>query len=203
MSIGNFEPAGERASGQAAPAAALGDRVTKGQLLAVIWSKEVGEKKSDLVNALSKLVSWTRPSSRSLKRSARRSSPASRCARPSATRSKTSSKSIGVERTLRSWRLTEAEINVVRAEAEKIHRGDVASDMEVDRSWAEVEVRCPFDGIVLEKNIVAGDIVDTSLDLFKIADLSVLARDGQRLRRGPAGPRQSLQARGSAAGRSF
>ncbi len=33
----------------------LGDHVLKGQLLAVIWSKDVGEKKSDLVNALSQL----------------------------------------------------------------------------------------------------------------------------------------------------
>ena len=60
-----------------------------------------------------------------------------------------------------------------------------------------MEVRCPFDGMVLEKNIVAGDIVDTNLDLFKIADLSVLgvmanvyeedlpALDGLRAR-GPA-----------------
>ena len=31
----------------------LGDRVEQGQVLAVIWSKDVGEKKSDLVNAIS------------------------------------------------------------------------------------------------------------------------------------------------------
>ena len=33
----------------------FGDTVEKNQLLAVIWCKEVGEKKSDLVDALSKL----------------------------------------------------------------------------------------------------------------------------------------------------
>src|SRR4051812_31181479 len=32
----------------------VGDRVAKDELLAVVWSKEIGEKKSDLVDALSK-----------------------------------------------------------------------------------------------------------------------------------------------------
>ncbi len=62
----------------------------------------------------------------------------------------------------------------MRAEAEHIHHGQRASDIEVDKSWAEVEVRTPFEGVILEKNIVAGDIVDTTLDLFKVADLSLL-----------------------------
>src|SRR5262249_20578735 len=33
----------------------IGDTVSENQVLAVIWSKEMGEKKSDLVDALSKL----------------------------------------------------------------------------------------------------------------------------------------------------
>src|SRR2546421_442752 len=33
----------------------VGDRVRKGQLLAVVWSKDLGEKKSELIDALSKL----------------------------------------------------------------------------------------------------------------------------------------------------
>src|SRR5262249_43168765 len=32
-----------------------GDRVKKGQVLAVVWSKEIGEKKSELVDALSRV----------------------------------------------------------------------------------------------------------------------------------------------------
>jgi len=39
---------------------------------------------------------------------------------------------------------------VVRAEGEKIHRGDLVADINVDKSRA-VEVRCPFDGTVIEK----------------------------------------------------
>jgi len=151
----------------------LGDRVEKGQLLAVIWSKDVGEKKSDLVNARSQLF-LDRAQLQSLKalgndvvgkqkvREAERQVEADII------------EVDRVERTLRSWRLTEEEIKSVRAEADNIHRGDLNSDIEVDKRWAEIEVRSPFDGVVLEKNIVAGDIVGTDLDLFKIADLSVL-----------------------------
>jgi len=151
----------------------LGDRVTRNQLLAVIWSKDVGEKKSDLVNALSKL--YLDDAQLKSLRSLGRDVIAERQVREAEReREATIIEVDRLERTLRSWRLTEAEINVVRAEAENIHRGNVVSDVEVDKSWAEIEVRSPIDGIVLEKNIVAGDIVDTSLDLFKIADLSVL-----------------------------
>jgi len=35
-------------------------------------------------------------------------------------------------------------------------------------------VKAPLDGVILEKNIAVGDIVDTSLDLFKVADLTSL-----------------------------
>ena len=43
-------PAGETSERDLRP----GDRVAKGQLLAVVWNKELGEKKSDLADALSK-----------------------------------------------------------------------------------------------------------------------------------------------------
>jgi membrane fusion protein, heavy metal efflux system len=152
----------------------VGDLVTKGQLLAVIWSKEVGEKKSDLVNALSS--KFLHEAQLSKLKGLESQVIAGKQVREAERDLEQDIIEVDrLERTLRSWRLTETEINVVRAEAEKIHKGDLNSDMEVDRSWAEVEVRCPFDGTVLEKNVVAGDIVDTSLDLFRIVDLSVLA----------------------------
>ena len=172
VSIGTFEPGGG-AKGEPRPLR-VGDHVSRGQLLAVIWSKEVGEKKSDLVNALSSRFLHEAQLSK-LKGLESQVIAGKQMREAERDLEQDIIEVDRLERTLRSWRLTETEINVVRAEAEKIHRGDIASDMEVDRSWAEVEVRCPFDGTVLEKNIVAGDIVDTTLDLFKIADLSVLA----------------------------
>src|SRR5262249_40050398 len=41
-------------------------------------------------------------------------------------------------------------------------------------AWARVEVRSPQDGVILEKNVAQGDLVDTVTDLFKVADLSRL-----------------------------
>jgi cobalt-zinc-cadmium efflux system membrane fusion protein len=38
-----------------------------------------------------------------------------------------------------------------------------------------VEIRAPFDGVIMERNATLGDIVDTNDDLFKIADLNRLA----------------------------
>jgi cobalt-zinc-cadmium efflux system membrane fusion protein len=172
VSIGSVQPGHGPGSEESRPLR-LGDHVTKGQLLAVVWSKDVGEKKSDLVNALSKFY-LDEAQLKSLKQLGKQVIAERQVREAEREREADIIEVDRVERTLRSWRLTEAEINVVRAEAEKIHKGDVIADMAVDKSWAEVEVRSPFEGVVLEKNIVAGDIVDTSLDLFKIADLSVL-----------------------------
>ncbi len=172
VSIGDCRPEDAGSIGEPRPLR-LGDRVRKGQVLAVIWSKDVGEKKSDLVNALSKLF-LDEAQLKNL-RALPRDAVAGRQVREAEREREADIIEVDrVERTLRSWRLTEAEINVVRAEAEKIHRGDTTSDMDVDVKWAEVEVRSPIDGVVLEKNAVAGDIVDNSLDLFRIADMSVL-----------------------------
>src|SRR5206468_1261588 len=44
-----------------------------------------------------------------------------------------------------------------------------------DPAWARVEVRAPIDGVILEKNVNFGDVVDTTADLFKVADRSRLA----------------------------
>ena len=45
----------------------------------------------------------------------------------------------------------------------------------IQEQWARVEIVSPQDGVILEKkNIALGDIVDTNADLFKIADLSEL-----------------------------
>jgi membrane fusion protein, heavy metal efflux system len=81
-----------------------------------------------------------------------------------------------IERTLRSWRLTESEIAKIRADAEKkTDRGQTDHNATLDTTWGEVDVRAPFDGTILERNATAGDTIDTDLDLFKIADLSRLA----------------------------
>jgi cobalt-zinc-cadmium efflux system membrane fusion protein len=152
-----------------------GDQVEPGQLLAVVWSKDLGEKKSELVDALSQLrldeESLTKledlyrsgNTSEAAVRQMRRNVEAGRIAVAKA------------ERTLRSWRLTEDEIQAVKDEAARLRAPGAQRDLKREQDWAKVEVRARFGGKVVEKNVALGDIVDTSTDLFKVADLSRLA----------------------------
>jgi cobalt-zinc-cadmium efflux system membrane fusion protein len=157
----------------------FGDEVGEGHLLAVIWSKDLGEKKSEFVDNLSQL----RLDEEILERQRKAADVI-----PERTRLETerrvASDRIAVaraERTLRSWRLSEGEIKALRAEADRLYRrqsesGKVPdvpdpSQEERERKWAQVEVRAPFGGTILERNIAVGDIVDPGTDLFKIADL--------------------------------
>jgi cobalt-zinc-cadmium efflux system membrane fusion protein len=150
------------------------DKVKKGDLLAVVWSKDLGEKKSELVDALSKLkadeetlkqlqslVDDGASSSRSL-REAQRNVDGDRILVDRA------------ERTLLSWRLTEAEIAAINDEANQIGKTTQKDKAKRLHDWARVEVRAPQDGVILDKTVSVGDIVDTNQDLFKIGDLSSL-----------------------------
>jgi cobalt-zinc-cadmium efflux system membrane fusion protein len=153
----------------------FGDRVAKDQLLAVVWSKDLGEKKSELVDSLSQLrldqetlarleeLGKSGATSEANIRQARRNYEADLTAVARA------------ERTLRVWRLPEAEIDAVKDEAERIRQRKGQRDKDKERDWARVEVRAPLAGVIVEKNLNIGDIVDTSQDLFRIADVSRLA----------------------------
>ena len=57
-----------------------------------------------------------------------------------------------------------------RAEAEKPDRK--VGDRQDYEHWARVEIRSPQDGTVMERNIALRDLVDTSTDLFKIAEVT-------------------------------
>jgi membrane fusion protein, heavy metal efflux system len=145
------------------------DKVSKNQVLAIVWSKEIGEKKSELVDAISKMDNDQKllrqyenaplvVSERTI-HEARRNYEADLIAVAKA------------ERTLRSWRLTEGVIQQVHQEAKRVEQRQT-SDPQADRTWAEIEVRSPIDGLILEKNFNVGDIVDPTQDMFKVADLS-------------------------------
>ncbi len=162
----------------------VGDRVEAGQLLAVIWSPKIGETKSDLVDALSrlKLHEVVFANRKQLEGSG---------ALPlriieEAQRSYESDL-IEVERlrrTLHSWRLNERHLSEVEVEAQRIHqeanRGPLSdssarqSTSEMSRTWAEMDIVSPLAGVILEKNIAIGDMVNSDQDLYKIADLSRL-----------------------------
>lgn len=147
----------------------FGDFVRKKQLLAVIWSKDLGEKKSELVDAVSKLdadrkqlerFEATEPGVVSGQKilEAERTVHADSIVRDR------------IVRTLISWRLTEDEIAAIEKQAATVRRQRSLADE--DKSWARVEVRAACDGTIVEKNVAVGDYVTNDLPLFTIADLS-------------------------------
>jgi cobalt-zinc-cadmium efflux system membrane fusion protein len=153
----------------------VGNRVKKGQILAVVWSKDLGVAKSDLVDSLSQLKLDEETLSRleGLYRSGDTSEAVVRQARRNYSASVNAVNR--AERALRTWRLPEAEIKAIKDEAQKIITRKVKRDPARERDWARVEVPAPFDGIIVEKNVNLGNIVDTTFDLYKVADLSYLA----------------------------
>jgi cobalt-zinc-cadmium efflux system membrane fusion protein len=187
--LSDHDPSWTAAGGKEDRPLGVGDRVKAGKLLVEIWSKDLGEKKSELVDNLSQL--WLDEDildrqqrapipERSLLESERRVE-ADRIAVARA------------ERTLRSWRLGDAEIKKLYDEAKRIR--DEAKrareqgrprdpDQERQRSeehkqqyekWARVEITAPFDGTIVEKNLTVGDLVDATIanpPLFQIADFS-------------------------------
>jgi membrane fusion protein, heavy metal efflux system len=149
-----------------------GDKVEQGQLLAVVWSKELGEKKSELVDALSQ-EHLDRETLKHLEKLAQEGAIAE--VRLREARRSLQSSVIAVakaERTLDAWRLTKAEIAAIRDEAERLIRAEAR--IPFDPSWARVEIRAPMAGTVLEKNLNIGDIIDPATNLYKIVDLTRL-----------------------------
>ncbi len=150
------------------------DQVTKGQKLAQIWSKDLGEKKSELVDAMVHL----RIDQLNLKYQEdllRKGATTEKAVREGQRNVQVREIAVAkAERTLRSWSLTDEEIQNVKAEAERIETAGVW-DMEQDEKWASVEVVSPIGGTIVEKNVVEGDLVNADSDLFKVADLSVLS----------------------------
>jgi cobalt-zinc-cadmium efflux system membrane fusion protein len=150
----------------------FGDRVQKDQLLAVLWSKDLGEKKSELVGA----IAQQRLHEETLKRLEKYAeSVPERTIREA--QIAVEADIIAVERarrTLRSWMLTPLEIQAIEQEADRIWERKGKRVPQEEKEWARVEVRAPFDGTILERNVAPRDIVDTTADLFKLADLSLL-----------------------------
>jgi cobalt-zinc-cadmium efflux system membrane fusion protein len=154
----------------------FGDRVKGGQLLAVVWCKDLGEKKSEMLNAIS-LLTLDQETLERLNDLYKKGAIPERSVREQ--EQKVESDMINVrkaQQTLETWRLAKEDIEEIRAEAARIHKqqGDNSGGDDAREKWARVEVKAAQDGTVVEKNVAVGDVVDTTLDLFKIADLTRL-----------------------------
>jgi len=150
----------------------VGDRVTKGQILAVVSSTTLGEKKSEMLDALSKLkrdqdvlASYKDPTQSGI--------VPTRTVRDAEREVESDRVAVGkAELTLRSWRLTDEEIEAIRTEAAELakpnpKRTDPAA-------WPRSVVTAPRDGTIIELNANV-TMVETTTPLVVIADLSRLA----------------------------
>lgn len=165
----------------------FGDSVKKNQLLAVVWSKELGEKKSELVDSLSR-ERMDRETLQRLRELSQNGSVPERSLREAERNLEADRIAVErVENTLRSWSLKDPDISEIHAIAKALTQQRAQTSTAEDANakellkkwterWAMVEVRAPsdFDGVILEMNLTVGDVVDTTLDLFKIANLSKL-----------------------------
>ena len=152
-----------------------GDPVRKGDLLAVLYSVDLGNKKNDLFDALSQL----RLDEEVLKRAedykfavpevfllnARRNVQADINAVSRA------------ENTLKTWAIPEEEIQAVRDEVKNYASDQDRRTKEQERlkQWARVELKAPDDGFVIEQNVALHEtIVDNTTNLFQIAKVDAL-----------------------------
>jgi RNA polymerase sigma factor (sigma-70 family) len=152
----------------------VGDAVKKGDLLAVIWSKVLGEKAGELLDALVQLQSDQKSLEKMEKLNEQGGVPQATVRQWQRTVESDRNAVNRAERTLRVWRVTDNEIKAIRDEAKRVEKSGGKRDPEQEKNLARVEIRAPLTGTLLEQNVVVGEIVDTSAELFKIGDLSRL-----------------------------
>ena len=98
----------------------VGDAVRKDQLLAVVWSKDLGEKKSELIDGLAKLK-YDRKFYDEMKALFDKGAKPEQAVRDAALAIQGDLNAVAkAERTLRTWRLSDIEIAAVRKEAERL-----------------------------------------------------------------------------------
>ena len=140
----------------------VGDTVFAGQILAVVWSKDLGDKKAALVDAT---IDYRRDSDRlkDLEKlyydgliSAATFYEAQRTVK------KDSAARNAAECTLRMWKLEPKEIEAIKREGETID--EEKRNPEVEKEWARVERRRPrTPASSSKKNTHLGDWVDLPL----------------------------------------
>ena len=150
----------------------VGDKVAKGQTLAVVSSTLLGEKKSELLDALSKLRR-DQDILASLKDPAISFASTPRSIRDAERDVESDRVAVGrAELALRSWQISGLEIEAIRTEAAELAKpGSKPSD---PAAWPRSVVSSPRDGVIIELNTNA-TIVDTMTPMVLVADLSHLA----------------------------
>ncbi len=154
----------------------VGDLVKEGDVLAVVWSQALGDKKGNFIDALIDLKRDTAYYKDVKKLYDEQGAVAkSTVFDAERIRDKDISAVNSAERALRTWKLTDEEIESLRKEADTI--AATKRDPAKEKEWARVEVKAWKGGIIVEKNTHLGDWVDPSYantPMYRIADLSKL-----------------------------
>jgi cobalt-zinc-cadmium efflux system membrane fusion protein len=153
-----------------------GDWVNKGDLLAVLYSTDLGQKKNDLIDALVALKLNEEVLKRTIDANLKGAQPdiAVTAARI-AVEGNYSSMGRAVN-TMRTWNIAEEDIQAARDEAAKISDRQGKRDPEKEKLWPRAELRAPGDGVIVERNVGApGETwVDNTQNLFQIAKVDRL-----------------------------
>lgn len=161
----------------------VGDWVKDGTLLAEVWSKDLGEKKAELVDTL---VSLDRDQTylKTIQQLVRDNVlPPLSAFQQQTVISQELNTLDKIRRTLDTWKVSPAEIQEIEDEAQRIINVKGKKETEKERetrkqklkSWARVDVRAHISGVIVERNIRAGNIIDPTIDLFKVANLTQMA----------------------------
>jgi cobalt-zinc-cadmium efflux system membrane fusion protein len=158
-----------------------GDRFKQGELLAVVWSKDLGTTKAALVDAVCALRLSKNQLDRYEKLYRDGAIPLAVYKAQERQVQGDSGAVLTAKRTLKMWRLTDAEIQEVEDEANKIIDLKLVRNADYEKKWANVYVTVPkvssdpnFEVTLVEKNCNLHQMVDPTTIMFKLADLSRL-----------------------------
>jgi cobalt-zinc-cadmium efflux system membrane fusion protein len=158
------KPGGEEGNRPLRP----GDKVRKGQLLAVFSSADVSRKKNELLDALVQL----RLDETILERMEKAKDAVPEVAILNARRSVQADRNAvnRAQNTLKTWGISQEDIDAVSKEADEVARRKGKSDPATEKQWGRVELRAPQDGTIVERNVALHEIVaDNTTNLFQIA----------------------------------
>jgi cobalt-zinc-cadmium efflux system membrane fusion protein len=150
-----------------------GDHVAKGDLLAVFYSVDVGNKKNDLIDAIYQL----KLDQEILKAAQAKEEVVPHVFIWNALRNvqgdiNTVNRAVSM---LQTWGIPEEDIQAVRDEAENVKKRGGKHDKSKDDLWPRVEMRAPANGVIIERNLGLHEIVvDNTTNLFQVADVDKL-----------------------------
>ena len=148
-----------------------GDIVRKGQVLAVVCCDQISEKEYDLIEAITKqsvderILEDFRVAYNKGALTPREMSEATRTVEVDRAAVHK------LERTLRAWHVDEVDLVAIREHAQQHRADDDEADAEEQSlPWGQVKVLAPVDGVVLERNVSEGELVQLDAKLFLLQE---------------------------------